>query len=381
MHHDNDDNDWGCGPRWSRDDRRWEDRQGGRAEARGPRGPRGGYPGRGPREEFGGRAPHERGRDRDRDRARDRDRNRGGAEFGGLGAFFGPEGPFGPHGPFGPNGPFGANGPFGEAGPFGRGGPFGGQRWQGYVASGGRPDDEGRGRRSHRGGAGQRGHRGGGAQRGGRARRGDVRLAVLGLLAEENMNGYQLIRALEERTGGAWRPSPGAIYPALAQLEDEGLIAPADGGRKVFTLTEAGRAEVEQLGERVRPWQGVAEDLTAQTERGLGGTAELWMALGQLGLATRAVGQAGDPDVTRAAVELLEESRRGLYRLLAQQRADDLADDDVQDDLDDDLDDDVQDAVPGDRDADETDGVEDVDDAVIDGEIVADARDDVPPRG
>ena len=190
------------------------------------------------------------------------------------------------------------------------------------------------------------------------------------------MNGYQVIRTLEERTGGAWRPSPGAIYPALAQLEDEGLIATADGGRKAFTLTDAGRAHVDQLGDKVRPWEGVAEDLTAETEQGLGGTAELWVALGQLGLATRAVGQAGDPDVTRAATELLQESRRALYQLLAQERADDL-EDDVDDDLPDDIQDDLRDDAagrPADRDA-------AGDDAVIDGEIVDDEPSDGSPRG
>lgn len=371
--HSNDHDDWGQGPRgrdWDdrgdRDDRPWEDRRGGgrdRGENCGPRGPRGGYPGRGPREEFGGRGPRERGRDRDRGRERGREGGRNefgreggrGSDFGGFSGFFGPDGPFGATGPFGPNGPFGANGPFGEDGPFGPRGPFGGPGRAGRVGPIGHISEDPRGRRG-----GHRGHRGGSrGGRGGRARRGEVRLAVLGLLAEEDMNGYQIIRALEERTGGAWRPSPGAIYPALAQLEDEGLIAPAEGGKKVFTLTDAGRAEVEQLGEKARPWEGVAQDATAEAEQGLGGTAELWIALGQLGLATRAVGQAGDPDVTRAATELLEESRRGLYRLLAEQNADDLEDDDVQDE------------VPGDRDDDDD---RDDAEAVIEGEVVDDGE-------
>lgn len=347
--------EWGPRPSAPRGPRGWEARPPGpglgegRPDGRGPRGPRGGYPGRGPREEFGGRGPHE----------RPRDRGARGPELGGFGAFFGPDGPFGPHGPFGPNGPFGANGPFGEDGPFGRRGPFGGAGGAGFAGPGQPGQDYPPGRRGHRG------HRGGArGQRSGRARRGDVRLAILGLLAEEDRNGYQLIRALEERTGGAWRPSPGAIYPALAQLEDEGLIGPAEGGKKVFSLTDAGRAEVEQLGERARPWEGVAQDATTDAQEGLGGTAELWIALGQLGLATRAVGQAGDPDVTRAATELLEESRRGLYRLLAQDRADDLDDDD------DDVDADVTDvAVDGPGDA--------GDPEVVEGELVEDVQDEI----
>ncbi|MCB1253977.1 MAG: PadR family transcriptional regulator [Austwickia sp.] len=364
MHGDNNDN-WNCGPGWGRDERRWDDRRGG--DARGPRGggprrpqaPRGDYPGRGPREEFGGRGPRERDRRDQQDRGGPWGHG-GPAEFGGIGAFFGPDGPFGAHGPFGPNGPFGANGPFGEEGPFGPRGPFGGPGRAGSVAPG--PGEPG-GPMGPSGRRGHRGHRGGSRGQRGRARRGDVRLAILGLLAEGDLNGYQVIRTLDERTGGAWRPSPGAIYPALAQLEDEGLIVPADGGGKVFTLTDAGRAEVEQIGDRARPWEGVAEDVTAEAEQGLGGTAELWVALGKLGLATRAVGQAGDPDVTRAATELLEESRRGLYRLLAQERADDLEDDDLDDE-------DPQDVVVG-----ESDDPHAPDD-VVDGEVIDEGRPD-----
>lgn len=268
---------------------------------------------------------------------------------GGWAGKFGPDGPFGPTGPFGAHGPFGEHGPFGPGGPFGPSGPFG-------------P-------------GGLFGGKGGGPRRGGgnRMKRGDMRTAALFLIAEQPMNGYQIIQTLDERTGGVWRPSSGAVYPALAQLEDEGLIGPAEGGKKVFSLTDAGRAEVEQLGERARPWEGVAQDATTDAQEGLGGTAELWIALGQLGLATRAVGQAGDPDVTRAATELLEESRRGLYRLLAQDGADDLEDDEGAEDMDD-LDD-IQDEVRADH-AD--------DDAVVDGEIVEDGPggpNDGTPRG
>src|SRR3954471_698319 len=88
-----------------------------------------------------------------------------------------------------------------------------------------------------------------GRRRGGRGRaaRGDVRAAVLQLLAEEPMHGYQLMQAIAERSGGRWTPSPGAIYPTLAQLEDEGLVTVTqESGRKLATLTEAGRAHVEE---------------------------------------------------------------------------------------------------------------------------------------
>src|SRR5512142_511030 len=80
----------------------------------------------------------------------------------------------------------------------------------------------------------------------GRAPRGDVRTAVLLLLAEEPMHGYQLMQAIADRSGGRWTPSPGAIYPTISQLEDEGLVTvTADAGRKLVTLTDAGREHVQ----------------------------------------------------------------------------------------------------------------------------------------
>src|SRR5213080_1684473 len=83
--------------------------------------------------------------------------------------------------------------------------------------------------------------------RGRKARRGDIRTAALLLLAEEPRNGYQIMQEVEERSGGVWRPSPGSVYPALSQLEDEGLIRSEESdGRKVFALTDAGRAQVEE---------------------------------------------------------------------------------------------------------------------------------------
>jgi len=77
---------------------------------------------------------------------------------------------------------------------------------------------------------------------------GDLRVVLLALLEQQSMHGYELIKALEERTGGAYRPSPGVIYPTLAMLEDEGLIRQAEGeaGRKNFAITDAGRAELER---------------------------------------------------------------------------------------------------------------------------------------
>src|SRR5271167_4922956 len=92
---------------------------------------------------------------------------------------------------------------------------------------------------------GPRGPRG----RGRKARRGDIRTAALLLLAEEPRNGYQIMQEVSERSDGVWRPSPGSVYPALQQLEDEGLIRSDEiDGRKLFRLTDEGRAQVEKRG-------------------------------------------------------------------------------------------------------------------------------------
>src|SRR4051812_49557858 len=92
-----------------------------------------------------------------------------------------------------------------------------------------------------------------------RMRRGDVRAAALVLLAEEPRNGYGLMQEIEARSEGAWRPSPGSVYPALQQLEDEGLVRPDEsGGRKLFTLTDEGRAYVAaNEAELGQPWDAV----------------------------------------------------------------------------------------------------------------------------
>ena len=102
---------------------------------------------------------------------------------------------------------------------------------------------------------------GGTATRGPRVRRGDVRAAILDVLATEPMNGYQIIQQIAERSGGAWKPSPGSIYPTLQQLEDEGLVRQeTEGGKRTFTLTDEGRAYVaEHTDEVTAPWQAMSE--------------------------------------------------------------------------------------------------------------------------
>jgi DNA-binding PadR family transcriptional regulator len=156
--------------------------------------------------------------------------------------------------------------------------------------------------------------------RGKRARRGDVRAAVLLLLEEEPRNGYQLMQELEERSGGVWRPSPGSIYPALSQLEDEGLVRSDDAaGRRAFQLTDDGRAYVEENREALGvPWEAVGGDVPE-------GLFQLRQLMMQLGMATMQVAQAGDEAQTAEARKVLEEARRSLYRILAGDAGDEPA--------------------------------------------------------
>jgi DNA-binding PadR family transcriptional regulator len=145
-----------------------------------------------------------------------------------------------------------------------------------------------------------------------RMRRGDVRAALLVLLAEEPRNGYGLMQEIERRSGGAWKPSPGSVYPALQQLEDEGLVRSAEAeGRRRFELTDAGRAHVdehrEQLGE---PWKqaagGMDENLVELRDLAFG-----------IGAAVMQVASAGDQAQIARAKDVLADTRRTLYRILA----------------------------------------------------------------
>ena len=166
--------------------------------------------------------------------------------------------------------------PFGGGPMWGRGGPFGG----------------GRGR--------------------GRKRRGDVRTALLLLLAEEARNGYQLMQTIEERSGGRWRPSPGSVYPALAQLEDEGLVRAVErDGTKLFEITDAGREHVAGAEGQTAPWE-MEEDPTFEA------LAELRSLVHQIAMAAGQVVHAGDEEQIGRARETLADTRRQLYRILAE---------------------------------------------------------------
>ena len=146
-----------------------------------------------------------------------------------------------------------------------------------------------------------------------RANRGDVRLAILALLTEEPRHGYQLIGDIAERSGGAWTPSPGSIYPALSALQDEGLIDDEKvDGKRVFSLTEAGRGYVAQRSEdlgRVFAGNAPREHQEATDLREL-----MW----GVGGAAVTVLTSGTPEQRRRAQEILQRTRRELYLLLAE---------------------------------------------------------------
>ncbi|MGA8461343.1 MAG: PadR family transcriptional regulator, partial [Streptosporangiaceae bacterium] len=149
--------------------------------------------------------------------------------------------------------------------------------------------------------------------RGPRAKRGDVRAAALALLAEGPMNGYQIIQAISERSDGVWRPSPGSVYPALQQLEDEGLIRAEadDGGRRAYQLTDEGRAYAEAHPDELRaPWD-VFAGAVGDTTR------EMRSLIGQVAMAAYQVLSAGTESQATQARQLLTDTRKALYRLLA----------------------------------------------------------------
>jgi DNA-binding PadR family transcriptional regulator len=147
----------------------------------------------------------------------------------------------------------------------------------------------------------------------GRARRGDIRTGVLRVLADEPMHGYQIIQELSGRSGGTWNPSAGSVYPTLQMLADEGLIvAKESGGKRVFSLTEAGTAAVADLADEPAPWDVAAgrSDLTAY--------AALREAGVRLAAAVLQIGKSGDKTQIMSTIEILNAARKQVYTLLAQ---------------------------------------------------------------
>lgn len=186
-------------------------------------------------------------------------------------------GPGGPEGRARRGDPFGPWGPGGGGG-FGPGGPgFG-------------PGHHGRGR-------------------GRRTRRGNVRAALLALLAERAMHGYEMIQELDERTGGVWRPSPGSVYPTLQMLEDEGLVtSQEEGGKRLFSLTDTGREQA--AAQTTAPWDEVTEAAGANALRER-------EAFGQLLGAMKQVMAVGSDAQKARALDVINDARRRIYGILA----------------------------------------------------------------
>ena len=210
-----------------------------------------------------------------------------------------------------------------------------GQLRSGFQAKAGQWEHEFGGRRGagHWGGGFVGGARKGGwwpgppAPPGQKASRGDVRAAILALLREGPRNGYQIMSEIEERSNGAWRPSPGAVYPALSQLADEELITDEkSGGRRVFRLTDAGREYVAQNPEMARgAWEKTEQQEAWQVPGLFAEAARLGSGIVQLA-------HAGSPAQVKAAERLLERTRRELYRILADEAAPADDDEDEQED-------------------------------------------------
>ncbi|MHC0432860.1 PadR family transcriptional regulator [Streptomyces sp. O3] len=159
------------------------------------------------------------------------------------------------------------------------------------------------------GGGGPWGGRGRGGPRG-RARRGDVRASILALLKDRPMHGYEMIQEIAERSGGAWKPSPGSVYPTLQLLEDEGLIASeSEGGKKLFALTDEGRAAADEGPDA--PWEEAGRGVDWETvneirQAGFG----LMEAYGQ-------VWKTGSPEQRKKALDVINEARKKMYLILA----------------------------------------------------------------
>ncbi len=159
----------------------------------------------------------------------------------------------------------------------------------------------------------RRGPGGMGGPRGRRMRRGNVRAAILLLLEEEPRNGYQVMQEIEQRSEGAWRPSPGSVYPAFQLLADEGLVrGEARDGGNVFELTDAGRTHIEENREQLgNPWQLAGEGMPE-------GAREVAHLMMQVAMAGKQVVHHGTDAQRAEAAKVLADARRSLYRILAE---------------------------------------------------------------
>jgi len=202
------------------------------------------------------------------------------------------------HQPFADGGAHGA--PFRGRGGRGHGGfpPFGGPGFGGGFAGG------------HGFGApGPRGFMGGASPR---RRKGAARDAILSLLADAPANGYGLIKAISERTGGSWSPSPGSVYPTLQQLVDEGLIEAIDDDKRTdFQLTDDGKSWVaDHADELAQVWEGATDHAEAN--------ADLADSVAKLMGVVHQFRFAATDDQRALAVSQLDDARRALYRILGE---------------------------------------------------------------
>lgn len=155
------------------------------------------------------------------------------------------------------------------------------------------------------------GGRRGGPRGGGRSRRGDVRVAILKLLTERPMHGYEMIQEINERSQQLWKPSPGSVYPTLQLLVDEGLLVSTDaeGSKKLFELTEEGSAAAEKI--ETAPWDEIAGDADP-------GALGLRNAVGQLAGAVIQASHAASPEQQQRIVDIVNNARREIYSILGE---------------------------------------------------------------
>lgn len=172
-----------------------------------------------------------------------------------------------------------------------------------------------------------------------KVRRGDVRMAILAVLRDEPMNGYQVISTIAERTSGAWKPSPGSVYPTLSQLEDEGLVAgDEERGRRTLSLTEEGQAYAatheRELAAVFAPFEapGSSSDRERSSARSGGGPdySALKPEIGQVMSAVWQIVSTGTDQQKRDAIEILVDTRRRLYGLLADGEGDSHTEDEIE---------------------------------------------------
>jgi DNA-binding PadR family transcriptional regulator len=143
-------------------------------------------------------------------------------------------------------------------------------------------------------------------------RRGDVRLALLIALLDGPGHGYELMQALESKTAGRWRPSPGSVYPSLQMLADEDLVTSTErDGKRIFEITDAGRAHAdERVATSGYPWETM--------DRGRDDHGGLRVAVRDLHLAAKQIGMSGSPEAVERATQIVSQARKDLYLLLAE---------------------------------------------------------------